>query len=164
VYNLVTHFKLRIGALGNGPKGIRRQYMESLFKLFLSVLVIFFCLGSLRWIWRSQIDIKETGKRLLKTPQESMGWVVTRDPQKIYQDVKVVGNICDEVKNLDNQIVFVEICDTEQLDTNIPFEYKRRRLKIVRIDKRIGLKSVVTSEGAISRKAVITNVVCEKIE
>ena len=136
--------------------------MEFIFKIFLTGLVIFFCFGSMKWIWFSQIDVKETGRQLLDVPKKSMDWVVTRDDNKIYQEGNIVGSICGEVNELEDKIIFEEISDTEQLNNKYPFEYKRNKLKIVSIGARSGAKNVVTLEGSISRKAVITNVICEK--
>ena len=138
--------------------------METIFKIFLTVLVLFFSFGSLKWIWHNQIDLKETGRQLLDTPKKSMDWVATRDDKKIYQAGKVVGTICGTVNISGNKIIFSEICDTELLDMKHPFEYKRDKLKIISNSGIYGTKGVASPEGAISRKAVITDMVCEIIK
>lgn len=141
--------------------------MELIIKIFLTVVVIgviFFSVVSLIWLWRSQIDVRETGRQLLNTPKKSMDWVATRDDTKIYQEGKIVGTICGEVKESNDQIIFKEICDTEQLNINAPFEYKRDKIKIVKYGGIFGGKKVVTAEGSISKNAFITDVVCEKIK
>jgi hypothetical protein len=141
--------------------------MEFIIKIFLTVaviVIIFFCVISLRWIWRSQIDVKETGRQLLNTPKRSMDWVATRDTTKIYQEGKIVGTICGEVKEFNNQIIFKEICNTEQLNKSEPIEYKRDKLKIVSTGGISGGKIVVTTERSTSKKSIISDVVCEKIK
>jgi len=141
--------------------------MELIIKIFLTVVVIgviFFSVVSLIWLWQSQIDIKETGRQLLNTPKKSMDWVATRDDKKIYQEGKIVGTICGEVTESDNQIIFKEICNTEQLNKSEPIEYKRDKLKIVSIGGISGEKNVVSLERATSKKSIITDVVCEKIK
>jgi hypothetical protein len=137
--------------------------METVFKIFLTALVIYFSYGSLKWIWHNQIDVKETGRQFLDAPKKSMDWVATRDDQKIYQEGKVVGAICGAVDISENKIIFKEVCDTELLDMKHPFEYKRDKLKIISYGGIIGIKGIASPDGAISRKAVITDIVCEII-
>ena len=60
--------------------------LEFFFKGVLTVLVFLFAIGSLEWIWKTQIDLKETVKRLvIEAPSKSMDWVATKDPDKVYQ-------------------------------------------------------------------------------
>jgi len=133
---------------------------ELLFKVFLTIVVLYFSIGSLRWIWRSQIDVKETGRKILETPQKSMDWVATRESDKIYQNGKIVGTVFGTVKESDQNTLFSGICDTSLLDENTPFDYQRNTFKIVsRI--RIGFYD---GGDAIGRKNVITDVVCKKIQ
>lgn len=138
--------------------------MEILFKVFLTLIVLFFCFGSIKWIWFNQIDIKETITGILNKPQKSMEWVATRDPTKIYQDGKIVGNISGGINESDSQIVFLELCDTEGLNANNLFEYKRDKLKIKSIGSSIGMMGASGPSGAIAKKAVLMNVVCDRIK
>jgi len=132
---------------------------ELLFKVFLTVVVLFFSVVSLKWIWRSQIDIKETGRKLLETPQKSMDWVVTRDPAKIYQDGKEVGDITGKIETKSNVIIFYQICNTSGLNESLPFEYKKEKLKVIRCGGRYDIKG-----GSPVRTNVLEGVECEKLQ
>lgn len=137
---------------------------EFLFKLFLTILVLFFAIGSLRWIWKTQIDTKETMKRLVtEAPSKSMDWVATRDPNKLYQDGQIVANVFGEVEESEAKIIFHELCDTEKLQRNQPIQYKRWNLKIVSIGVISGMKITMSSNKANSKKAVLKDVICDKI-
>jgi len=136
--------------------------MELVFKLFLTALVLFFFIGSLRWIWFSQIDPKETMRLFLSSPAKSPEWVAMRDPSKIYQHGKEVGNLNGAVIPSQDQLIFTEICDTEAFNTTEPFEYKRTTYRVVSIGGRIGMAVGADDQGGLtSRKAVMTDVVCE---
>ena len=137
---------------------------EFLFKLFLTILVLFFAIGSLRWIWKTQIDPKETVKRLVtEAPSKSMDWVATRDPHRLYQDGQIVANVSGEVEESEAKIIFHELCDTEKLRRHQPIQYKRWNLKIVSIGVISGMKITVSSNKTNSKKAVLKDVICDKI-
>jgi hypothetical protein len=137
---------------------------ELLFKVFLTIVVLFFSIGSLKWIWRSQIDVKETGRKLLETPQKSMDWVVTREPDKIYQNGKVVGDVSGPVEDADEYIKFQELSETSALNQNAFFEYQRYKLKIKQIESITGMKTYVSNEKSYVKRSLLSNVVCEKIK
>lgn len=137
---------------------------EFLFKLFLTILVLFFAIGSLKWIWKTQIDPKETVKRLVtEAPSKSMDWVATRDPRRLYQDGQIVANVSGEVEESEDKIIFHELCDTEKLRRDQPIQYKRWNLKIVSVGGISGMKITVSSNKANSKKAVLKDVICDKI-
>ncbi len=137
---------------------------ELLFKVFLTIVVLFFSIGSLKWIWRSQIDVKETGRKLLETPQKSMDWVATREPDKIYQNGKVVGNVSGPVDDSDEYIKFQELSETSALNQNAFFEYQRYKLKIKQIESITGMKIDTSNDKSSVKRSVLSNVVCEKIK
>jgi hypothetical protein len=137
---------------------------ELLLKVFLTIIVLYFSIGSLRWIWRSQIDIKETVRKILETPQKSMDWIATREPDKIYQDGKVVGDVSGPVEDTDLYIKFQELSETSALNQNIPFEYQKYKLKIKQIESITGMKIDTSNDKSSVKRSVLSNVVCEKIK
>jgi len=133
---------------------------EILFKILLTVFVTYFYLTCLSWIWTRQVDIKETFLGLLKKEtSKPVEWIATRDPNAIYQNGKIVGNVSRDVKEIGDRVIFYEIFNTSTLKKDLPLEYKRLKLKIIRIEKAMG----VYSNGTEVKHSVIQNVVCEKI-
>lgn len=118
---------------------------------------------SLLWIWTHQIDPKETFLRLFRQPQ-SVDWLATRDPNKIYQNGRIIGTVSGEVEESNGKIIFHELSDTQELKRDMPFHYQRAELKIITIRSKIGMKSITSDAGLSFRHAVLIDVVCEKVD
>ena len=138
--------------------------MEISFKIVMTILGCFVLLFFLWGVWKGQIDIKETSSRILRKVISEPDFIAKRDPNKIYQNGKEVGIISKAVQEKDDTIIFGELCETEELDRDIPFEYQRRKLKIIRIESVAGLKISASSKDTNLKEGVLTNVVCEKID
>ncbi len=138
--------------------------MEVVFKIVMTILGCIVFLFFLRGVWKGQIDIKETFSRILGKAISEPGFIAKRDPNKIYQDGKVVGIVSKSIQEKDNAIIFEELCETEKLDRAIPIEYQRHKLKIIRIGSVTGMKISASNTGTNVKEGVLTDVVCEKVD
>jgi hypothetical protein len=70
--------------------------MEFIFKFIFSVVMVGVCAFGLRWIWTSHLDVRATVDRAVTKFSETVTlppeWVVTRKPDKIYQQGKNAGD------------------------------------------------------------------------
>ncbi|MFA5240621.1 MAG: hypothetical protein WC476_13075 [Phycisphaerae bacterium] len=142
----------------------KKMGMEISFKIiitFFGVIVFFFFL---KGVWKGQLDVKETFSRLLKSFVSEPDFIAKRNPNMIYQAGKEVGIVSGNVIESGNAITFEELSETEGLNRENPFEYKRYKLKINRIETFAGLKITASSTNSKTRKAVLSNVVCEKLK
>jgi hypothetical protein len=114
------------------------------------------------WTWKNQIDPVTTFKQLKESEPQIASLIASRDPQKIYQKGKSVGNITGEVVFSDDQIIFAEITDSSELDRGQPIEYQRYKLRIIKIESAIGLYIGASTSGSETKSGVLKNVVCEK--
>ncbi|OGH86249.1 MAG: hypothetical protein A2493_00070 [Candidatus Magasanikbacteria bacterium RIFOXYC12_FULL_33_11] len=136
--------------------------LETLFKIFLTIglsFVVITSILSVNWVWKSQIDVKETFKFLVKNKIENtQGVLVTRDPNSIYQDGKVVGTFSDEPKEKNNELFFTKIYNAKYLNKDEFLEYRRIKCKI----KNIGLEGEIdVFQGDSS--VILRGVTCKKI-
>ncbi len=116
---------------------------------------------ALRKIWTKQIDAVETVKSKVK---ETSDWIKTKEPDAIYQDGKIVGNVSGNVEEINGNIVFHELCNTSGLNKEMPFEYRRDKLKIVNVGSIIGQSTIATDKGTETKRDILKDVVCEKIK
>lgn len=137
--------------------------MEIIFKIIGTCIVTWIYVASLYWLWTQQIDIKESAFRASQflTLQKNE-WIATRDPMAIYQNSKIVGNICGAVTREANTVIFQEIYNTASLNKALPFEYKKEKLKIIRIGTVISVSSIASNYGTEVKNNVIKDVVCER--
>ena len=139
--------------------------IEIVFKIFMTLVLIIVFVYSINWIWTHQIDVKETIFGLFKKEaQKKVEWVATRDENAIYQNGKIVGNVTAKVDETEDKLIFHEICNTSKLNQELPFEYRREKLRIIEIGSIIGQENIVTSSGSEIKYNIIRNVVCEKVK
>ena len=129
--------------------------MQVLFKIIVTILVGFF----LYRLWCWDIDVKKTLQKPIKKVLLT-DVIVKRDPMKIYQDGKEVGDVTGEVKTIDNSIIFVQISNTAGLKRDLPFEYQGQKLKITKVGPPTGLKFDI---GRPTRMDVLPDVECEMV-
>lgn len=135
--------------------------MQFIYKgiIILLVLTFWFYPGYLflKMILKSQIDPKATCSRIVTFLSPPSEIIATRDPMKIYQNGKEVGNITGEVETKGGVIIFRQICNTSELNQKLPFEYKKETIKIIRCDASFDIKG-----GSPVKTNVLEGVVCEK--
>lgn len=138
--------------------------MEIFFKAIITIVVIVVSLFFLMWIWRSQIDLKATFHKIIKKSIPGTDIIATRDPTKIYQAGKEVGEVTGKVDTTDGRTVFEELCETAQLKHDIPFEFQRKSYRIISIEGITGMKVVASTNGSEVKTSVLSNVVCEEVQ
>lgn len=127
---------------------------------FLIILVLTVAWGAtVRFVWVSHIDPKATIQRFFSETVKPPNWIATRDPTKLYQNDKVVGDVSGEVQDLGDKVLFREISNTGTLDRNAPFEYQRKTLRIRSIRVASGMK--VSPSG--SKSNVLEDVMAEVV-
>jgi len=89
--------------------------------------------------------------------------IATGEPGKIYQDGKAVGDVSGRINQHGNSVTFTCILNTSSLKTDRPFEYKRLRLKIVKIGAKSGFHVNRNHTEVTSGRDVLTDVVCERL-
>jgi hypothetical protein len=142
--------------------------MEVIVKIIITACVVVFgvftMFKAVQWTWTSQIDIKATLHKVLRQKPKIADVVVTRDPNKLYQNETVVADVTGSVDTKNGKVIFEQISNTSNLDMNKPIEYGRLKLKIIRIGTIIGMKSVVSDKGSKVLQSVMETVICEKVE
>jgi len=116
------------------------------------------------WLWPTQIDVRSTVLRYIHKLGPPTETLATRDPHKIYQNGKPVGDITGPIIEKDNIITFIELSSTSKLNKDIPFEYGRKFFQIIRIGSITGLKIEVGNERMQQKKSVMANVVCQEVK
>ena len=122
--------------------------MELTFRIILTVVLTGVWLVGLRWVWTNQLDPRATVSRLSEKTLAPPDWVATRDPAKIYQDGRAVGEVTSSVEQKSDQVHFAQLANTTGFDTSKPFEYQRLTLRVARIGTSIGMKSEVSDKGS----------------
>ena len=140
--------------------------METVFKIAITVVLlcaVYYQLLFIRTIWRSQIDPRATISRLIKKLQPESSVIATRDPGKIYQSGKPVGDVTGAVSIDGPKVIFKQLSDTTDLQADKPFDYQRSTLKIVSIASRTGMLVDMSDSGTRHARDVLGDVVCEKL-
>jgi len=139
--------------------------MEIGFKIFWTLVLIIVFLCSINWVWTHQIDVKRTILGFFKKGVEKpVDWIATRDENAIYQNGEIVGNVTAKVDETEDKLIFHEICNTSELNRDLPFEYGREKLRIIEIGSIIGQKNIVTSSGSEIKYNIMENVVCQRVK
>ena len=138
--------------------------MQFFVRLFITIVVVIVILvvvvPLIRFVWQTwnnPIDLKESVHRWFKSQSEI---IVIRDPKKIYQNGKEVGNVTGQVEERnDDSIIFYELCETSELKRDHPFEYQNETLKITEVGHEVKFKI-----GTPNKNNVLENVVCKKLQ
>jgi len=139
--------------------------MEIVFKIFWTLVLIIVFICSMNWVWTHQIDVKRTILSFFKKEVERpVDWIATRDENAIYQNSEIVGNITAKVDKTEDKLIFHEICNTSELNRDLPFEYGREKLQIIEIGSIIGQKIIVTSNGSEIKYNIMENVLCQRVK
>jgi len=109
-------------------------------KIKLKNVIIFICVILVGvTLFTKQVDFPTTFKNVFKSIlQKYNDLVAVREPDRIYQNGIIVGDVTPSVGEYDDKILFSQLHNTSKLDTNEPFEYQRYKLKIISIKRRYG--------------------------
>jgi len=118
-----------------------KEMSQIVFKIAVTIILIIIPLYLILWLWGQQVDLKQTFWNIFKSISPVKKEIIaTRDPNKIYQDGKEVGNVTGNVSRTNEYILFEEVCDTGELNIRNPFEYGKYTLKVTHIDEIVGIK------------------------
>lgn len=135
--------------------------MELATKVVITVLVCAIGGKILHWTWTSHIDPKATIVRWMTREPRIADTVVTRDPNKLYQNGVVVADVTGPVQTNDGSLFFTQLANVSGLDRSQPVEYRRYRLSLAHVQTTIGMKTVVTDKGSSVLQNVMEGVTCE---
>lgn len=138
--------------------------MYEIIQVAVKIIIIaaFFLMAgfaSLR-VWRAEIDLRQLinpGRVVDRSISDAVDWIPTRDPDKLYQNGKVVGVVhgvvVDEAKRT---ISFDKVDRALNLDVSKEFEYQKWRVR------HKGEDTVAEIGGlAMEQNRVFGNMVCE---
>lgn len=127
-------------------------------QFIIKFIVTIIVLWGLFIFWKKDIDIKRLfnlKKITRKTVEKPTSWVPTREQDSIYQNDKIVGKIIGEKINVKEKILsFEEIFQSNELDTNQEFEFRKWRVKIKHIETMANMSSSDPQKGRILEKVV----------
>lgn len=138
--------------------------MELLTKILITLIVVLVGAKSLYWTWTSHIDLKATIRKFVTQEPKIAETVVTRDPNKLYQNGVAVADITGTVQINDGTVLLSQIANVSGLDKSQPIEYGRLKLKVTIVRSVIGMKTVVSDKGSSVLQNVMEGVTCEKLE
>lgn len=153
--------------------------MQLFYKLVITIIilvVIFLVVVRplilfLHHVWTSQIDPRETIRRVLNRlfPKPQAEIIATRDPNKIYQNGKEVGNVTGQVEIKNDLVIFHMLSETADLEEDHPLEYKKESFQIISTGSRSGIKitGTVSDGGKLTTTQehdVIEDVTCKKLK
>lgn len=134
--------------------------MELTFRIILTIVFTGVWLIGLRWVWTNQLDPRATVSRFSEKTLAPPDWVATREPNKVYQSGRAVGDVAGPVNQWDDQLTFAQLVNTTGFDRTKPFEYQRLTLRVLSVGSIIGMKSEVSDQGSRVLTAVLENVSC----
>ncbi len=140
--------------------------MEILLKVAVTAVVIcliYYQVVFLRTLWRSQLDPGTTFSRVLGKFKPQSDIIAIREPNKIYQNGQVVGEVLGRVEAEGNRVKFQQLVNTTGLRADQPVEYQRTRLRIVSVKQRTGVLQNMTDEGTFVYRDVLGEVECELV-
>ncbi len=138
--------------------------MELLTKIIITVVVVLVAAKSLHWTWTSHIDLKATICKFVTQKPKIADTMVSRDPNKLYQNGVAVADITGAVQINDGTVFFTQIANVSGLDQSQPIEYGRLKLKVTQIRSMIGMKMALSDKGSSVLQNVMEGVTCEKLE
>lgn len=141
--------------------------METLFKAGISVVVLCIIYYELLFVvrlWRSQLDPQATITGFIARLKPKHEVVVFREPNKIYQDGAVVGEVGGEVEMTETKVTFKRLINTTKLDRQQAFEYQRLKLRLSSIRSHTGQEMNFSDKGTQISVDVLGDVVCERIQ
>ena len=138
--------------------------MELLTKIIITFLVVLTAAKVLHWSWTSHIDPIASFYKFVGKEPRIADVVVTRDPNKLYQGGIAVADITGTVEIKDGKVILKQIANASGLDRGKPLEYRRLKLKVTRVGRMIGLKTIMSDKGSSVLQNVMEDVVCEKLK
>lgn len=138
--------------------------MEFITKIIIPFLVFLVGAKVLHWTWTSHIDLKATVRKFVNQEPKIADTVVTRDPNKLYQNGVAVADVTGSVQINNSSVLFTQLANVSGLDKSQPIEYRRFKLKVTQVQTTIGMKTVVSDKGSSVLQNVMEGVTCEELK
>lgn len=138
--------------------------MELITKIMITFLVVLVGAKVMHWTWTSHIDLKATVRKFVTQEPKIADTVVTRDPNKLYQNGVAVADVTGPVQINNGSVLFTQIANVSGLDKSQPIEYRRFRLKVTQVQTTIGMKTVVSDKDSSVLQNVMEGVTCEELK
>jgi len=138
--------------------------MELATKIVLTVIILFVGAKALYWTWSSHIDPMATIRRFVAQEPKIADAVVTRDPNKLYQNGVAVADVTGPVKTTEGIVLLTQLANVSGLDRSQPIEYGRLKLRVTQVQSIIGMKTVVSNTGTNVLQNVMEEVTCEELK
>lgn len=138
--------------------------MELITKIIITFLVVLVGAKVMHWTWTSHIDLKATVRKFVTQEPKIADTVVTRDPNKLYQNGVAVADVTGPVQINNGSVLFTQIANVSGLDKSQPIEYRRFRLKVTQVQTTIGMKTVVSDKDSSVLQNVMEGVTCEELK
>ena len=135
--------------------------MELITKIIITLIVVLVGTKVLHWTWTSHIDLESTVRKFVTQEPKIADTLVTRNPNKLYQNGVVVADVTSNVQIDTNSVFFTQIANASGLDRSQQIEYKRLKLKVIKVQKIIGMKTVASDKGSSVLQNVMEGVTCE---
>lgn len=135
--------------------------MELITKIVITIIVLAVGGKILHWTWTSHIDLKATARRLATQQPKIADTLVTRDPNKLYQNGVAIADVTGPVQINNGLISFAQPANVSGLDRSQPIEYQRYRLKVTQVHTITGMKTVASNKGSSLLQNVMEGVTCE---
>jgi hypothetical protein len=127
--------------------------------IIIVAIVLIAAFASFR-VWRAEIDLRQLmnpRRAVDRSVRDTVDWIPTRDPEKLYQNGQVVatvhGTVVDEAKRT---VTFKKVDRSLKLDIGKEFDFQKWRLR------RKGEETIAELSGlAMERDRVFGNMVCE---
>jgi len=130
----------------------------------ITFLVVLVGAKVMHWTWTSHIDLKATVRKFVTQEPKIADTVVTRDPNKLYQNGVAVADVTGPVQINNGSVLFTQIANVSGLDKSQPIEYRRFRLKVTQVQTTIGMKTVVSDKDSSVLQNVMEGVTCEELK
>jgi len=137
--------------------------MELLTKIIITLFIVFLSGKALYWTWTSHIDVNATVLKFVSQKPKIADTVVTRDPNKLYQNGIAVADVTGPVQIIDDTVLLTQIANVSGLDNRQPIEYGRFKLRVTQVQTVIGMKTVVSDNGSSVLQNVMEGVTCEEL-
>lgn len=130
----------------------------------ITVVMVLVGAKALYWTWTSHIDLKATVRKFVAQEPKIADTMVTRDPNKLYQNGVAVADVTGSVQITDGTVLFTQLANASGLDKSQPIEYRRLKLIVTQVQATSGIKTVVSNKGSSVLQNVMDSVTCEELK
>lgn len=127
-------------------------------KLIVTIVIAVPVIWGIVKIWQRDIDVGRflnVTKTIDESANKRISWIPEREADAIYQNDKLVAKVSGALVDEANGIVtFDEIYQSNDLNSNEIFEFRKWRLRLKSADALIGLSATAPQKGQIIERAI----------